>query len=223
MNKINIQILEEFKKNNRIYCRCKCICGNEFLARKDNIKSGHTTSCGCLSSRNGKNLLNKKFGHLTVIKKTDKRDIAGSIIWLCACDCSKKSFIEVDTHSLLSGATQSCGCLISKGEEKIASLLSQHNIPYIKQKTFQTCRFPESNYPAKFDFYVDNKYLIEYDGIQHFENIEFFNKKNYSAIREKDEFKTKWCEDNNIPLIRIPYTLLDTLSINDLLLKKEDD
>ena len=214
-------ILEEFKKNNRIYYKCECNCGKIFEARKDNIKSGHTTSCGCLSSKNGKNLLWKTFNHLTVIEKTNKRSSDGCIIWKCKCDCSDGSYIEVDTHSLLSGATQSCGCLTSKGEEKIASLLTQYNIPFVKQKTFETCKFPLSGYLAKFDFYVDNKYIIEFDGIQHFHSVEFFKNQNYASIKTRDDIKTNWCQDNNIPLIRIPYTMLDTLTIEDLLLKEE--
>ena len=214
-------ILEEFKKNNRTYCKCKCDCGKIFEARKDNIKSGHTTSCGCLSSKKGKNLLWKTFNHLTVIEKTNKRYMNGSIIWKCKCDCSNNSYIDVDTHSLLSGATQSCGCLKSKGEEKIAALLTEYNIPFVKQKTFKTCFFPATGYLAKFDFYVDNKYIIEFDGIQHFQSIDFFKNHNYSSIQTRDDIKTKWCKDNNIPLIRIPYTMINSLTIDDLLLKEE--
>ena len=69
---MSIIILENFKKNNRAYCKCQCECGKIFNARKDNIKSGHTSSCGCLSSRKGKNLLGKTFNHLTVVEKTNK-------------------------------------------------------------------------------------------------------------------------------------------------------
>lgn len=38
------------------------------------------------------------------------------------------------------------------------------NIPFETQKTFNDCYF-ESGWPAKFDFFVQNKYIIEYDGI----------------------------------------------------------
>ena len=34
-----------------------------------------------------------------------------------------------------------------------------------------------------------------------------------------DAIKTNWCLDNNIPLIRIPYTHLNKLCIEDLLLE----
>ena len=34
-----------------------------------------------------------------------------------------------------------------------------------------------------------------------------------------DLIKSKWCKENNIPLIRIPYTHFDNLCLNDLLLE----
>lgn len=50
--------------NRRIYYKCKCNrCGNEFVTRKDMLKSGHTTSCGCVKTawmHSGN--LNKKHG-----------------------------------------------------------------------------------------------------------------------------------------------------------------
>jgi hypothetical protein len=62
----------------------------------------------------------------------------------------------------------SCGCIASKGEEKISTWLKEHNIIFERQKTFSTCRDNESNYPLKFDFFINNKFLLEYDGITHF-------------------------------------------------------
>ena len=214
-------IIEEFRKNNRLYYKCKCICGTIFEARKDSIKSGHTRSCGCLSSRNGKNLLYHKFNHLTVIEKSNRRSANGGLFWECQCDCSRQTIIEVDAQSLITGRTQSCGCLCSKGEETIAQLLTIHNIPFEKQKTFSTCRFSDTNYPAKFDFFVNKQYIIEYNGIQHYQEVPFFNKTN-KHIKEKDIYKTNWCKENNIPLIRIPYSHLSQLTIDDLLLERSD-
>lgn len=69
---------------------------------------------------------------------------------------------------------------------------------------------------AKFDFYLpEYKILIEYDGAQHFEKEGhgFFTKEVLCKIKERDEYKTKWCQENNIPLIRIPYTEYENLSI----------
>ena len=47
---------------------------------------------------------------------------------------------------------------------EIEKILIKNNLSFEKQKTFEKCRFPDSNYLAKFDFYVENKYLIEFDG-----------------------------------------------------------
>ena len=41
--------------------------------------------------------------------------------------------------------TQSCGCLRSKGEEKIGQLLQKMNLNYIKEKTFSDCKNPQTN------------------------------------------------------------------------------
>ena len=90
-----------------------------------------------------------------------------------------------------------------------------------KEKTFETCRFPDSKALAKFDFYVNNKYLIEYDGIQHFQNDKTEHGWNTKEALEKrkqhDNFKNQWCKENKIPLIRIPYTHLKELCLEDLL------
>ena len=73
----------------------------------------------------------------------------------------------------------------------------------------------------RYDFFVDNRYLIEFDGIQHYQYNEnsWNNKEKFKKLQERDNFKTNWCLSNNIPLIRIPYTKYDSLCIEDLLLE----
>lgn len=73
----------------------------------------------------------------------------------------------------------------------------------------------------RFDFYVNNKYLIEYDGEQHFVQREkgWNDPEKLKATQERDNFKNNWCKENNISLIRIPYTHLKDLKIGDLLLE----
>ena len=111
----------------------------------------------------------------------------------------------------------------SVGEESIKNLLLKHNISFEEQKKFDTCRFPDTKYLAKFDFYIENKYLIEYDGEQHFyykNNPNTWNtEENYKKVIFNDNYKSNWCKENNIPLIRIPYTHLKELSLEDLLLE----
>ena len=216
-------------KNKKTYWKCRCDCGKEKEIRSDGLKSGSTKSCGCYKNnvliqsniqRQTLDLTNQNFGKLTALYATEKRSTDGRVIWKCQCSCG--NYIDVDTHALQQGKTSSCGCLKSKGELAIESLLKQNNISFIQQKTFDTCRFPDTLYNAYFDFYVDNKYLIEFDGEQHFyfkSNPHNWNtEENFKKTKEKDNYKNEWCKINNFPLIRIPYTHLNELSINDLLL-----
>ncbi len=54
------------------------------------------------------NLKNQKFGRLTVIKETKKRNSCEHVVWLCKCDCGE--IREISSHSLKSKNTTSCGC-----------------------------------------------------------------------------------------------------------------
>ena len=260
-----------------VWWNCQCECGNIKQIRTDHLKKGDTVSCGCKSKETlikynqeikANNLLGQKFGKLTVIEKTDKRN-SGAIVWKCKCECGKITYVRstslksgdvkscgcsqeiditnkhfgkliairkegpnkwlckcecgnekiIDKAPLLRGDINSCGCLkMSKGELKISYLLEKNKIPFEQEKIFLNCKFPNSNGYARFDFFVDNKYLIEYDGIQH-----FIKDSGYGAdlenIQKRDAFKNAWTKEKNIPLIRIPYTHYDDLCLEDLLLE----
>lgn len=207
------------RNNGQVVWKCLCDCGKIVEVCGNNL--GRTTfSCGCLrsdiSSQKTVDILGEKFGKLTVIEKTNKR--AGrDVIWKCKCDCG--GIAEVRGVYLRNGHTQSCGCIRSKGEEKISSILESNNIVFEREKTFDSCRFPDTNALVRFDFYISNKYIIEYDGRQHFIYGEGWNtKEHFTKTKEYDNYKDKWCKENNVPLIRIPYTRLKELKIEDLMI-----
>lgn len=79
--------------------------------------------------------------------------------------------------------------------------------------------FLDTNFPARFDFYVNEQYLIEYDGEQHFIDS-FYGTLN--KIQQRDKIKNSYCKQNNIPLIRIPYTHKENIVIEDLLLETSE-
>jgi 5-methylcytosine-specific restriction endonuclease McrA len=54
-------------------------------------------------------LVNKKFGKLTVVSQSKKRGNRGQIKWDCLCDCGNKH--TVTGESLRAGKSKSCGCL----------------------------------------------------------------------------------------------------------------
>ena len=104
----------------------------------------------------------------------------------------------------------------------MTNLLRSNNILYETQKTFETCRFLDTNALARFDCYItEKKYLIEFDGPQHFfaKGTDWNTEEKFQKTQEHDAYKNQWCRENGIPLIRIPYWKLDTLCIEDLMLE----
>lgn len=162
------------------------------------------------------NLLNQKFGKWTVLEKTGERTADGGIYWLCRCECGVLR--KVSSLSLRQGTSLSCGAHsnISKGNEKIKQILINANIPFVLEKKFKD-RKDKKELP--FDFYVDNKYLIEYDGIQHYDKESIYD---YEYTHNHDLIKNEWCKKNNIPLIRIPYWHFKEIELKDLILETSD-
>ena len=108
---------------------CQCSCGKIIKIRSSNLINGNTKSCGHKKIR--KNLLNQKFGLLTVIEDCGN-DEKGNSIWKCLCECGNIKIIK--GTNLVSGNTISCGCKkMSKGELKIKTILEENNIKYIQE------------------------------------------------------------------------------------------
>lgn len=105
------------KKYSCVHWTCQCDCGNIIDVAANNLKRGHTVSCGC---KRVLPYIGKKFGNLTVLEKTNEFVQHGSTkspLWKCQCDCGNIVLVRLD--SLTSGTTQSCGCLIEGKIEKM--------------------------------------------------------------------------------------------------------
>lgn len=117
---------------------------------------------------------------------------------------------------LLDGSVKSCGCIgKSAGEAIIEVILKEMSIDFQQQYTFNDC-ISNKNYPLYFDFAIfkNNKLhcLIEFQGQQHYEEIASFSE-TLADRAERDEIKRKYCKNNNISLIEIPYTDLNKINI----------
>ena len=199
-------------------------CGRIEKKNGSNLRSGHSSKCIKCSNKKSawdraiKDLRGQTFGLLTVIDYTDERASGGSVIWLCQCECG--NIKKIGANSLKTG-TMSCGCLNSRGEAKIIRLLLDNHIPFEVQKKFEDCINPQTNNNLIFDFFVDNKYIIEYDGEQHFQQSKsggWGSKIVLQEVQFRDNIKNQYCFNNNIPIIRIPYTHFNDLQIEDLML-----
>lgn len=94
-------------------------------------------------------------------------------------------------------------CNEPKGERLARLYLDKINFNYTTQKTFSNCRFKNL---LKFDLYVNDSFIIEFDGQQHFQSIEYFGGiEKYKKQVTKDIKKNLFCAVSNIPLLRISY------------------
>lgn len=111
------------------------------------------------------------------------------------------------------GGVRCLHCNTSKGEKQIYSYLRNANCEFEMQFKFEDCKNKKE---LPFDFAVFNKnkliLLIEYDGIQHFKEIEVFGGEiGLQKTLLRDSIKNTYCETNNIPLLRIPYWDFDNI------------
>jgi very-short-patch-repair endonuclease len=125
--------------------------------------------------------------------------------------CKEHGIFSQNIHKHLKGQ----GCpeckQNSKGEEYIKNYLERNQIKYIRQKSFDDCKYINR---LNFDFYLsDMNTCLEFDGLQHFEPVkEFGGEKEFDLILKRDECKNKWCIENKVNLIRIRFDEFDKIS-----------
>lgn len=194
----------------QVLWHCKCDCGKEVDISCARLRNGNTKSCGCrigMKQYNLKDEIGHQYGRLTVIERAG-RDKYGNALWKCKCECGNETIVA--GISLRYGNTTSCGCLKSKGETKIANILSEHQVDFQREFYFEDLYVDIK--PALFDFaiFINNKLhcLIEYQGIQHYNLSEFGR-----LQREvSDPLKKEYCKQHQIHLVEISY--LDFGKIN---------
>ena len=201
---------------------CKCKCGKMTIVKGASLRSGKTKSCGCYqkirtSEASTKDLVGQTIGNFTILESIIGTKGQERHKWRCRCNLCGNENAVIQTDNLRH--QESCGCLVeSKGCRKIKEILEQNNIPFIQEKRFSDLIFEDTKNPARFDFYVNDSYIIEYDGRQHFiqGNGVYDNKEKFTKTREHDKIKNNYCFQHDIPIIRIPYTELDNLTIEML-------
>ena len=73
----------------------------------------------------------------------------------------------------------------------------------------------------RYDFILldyNNPYrIIEFDGAQHEQPIDFFGGiENFKQLQRNDEIKNQYALSHNIPLVRIPYSKRNDITFEDL-------
>lgn len=118
-------------------------------------------------------------------------------------ECNKGHIFESSWNDFRNG-TRCPVCNNSKGEEAIRKFLESKNIEYIQEYRFNDCR---NKNPLPFDFYLpEYNICIEYDGRQHFEQVDWFGGiDGFKERKRNDNIKDNYCKVNGVHLIRIPY------------------
>ena len=99
-------------------------------------------------------------------------------------------------------------CRYHKNEAKIKFIFEEYfGLEFRKKSKIKT----NSGKLIELDGYNSSLQLaFEYDGIQHYKYVPFFHKNNIANFKIQqlsDSLKTKYCKENGIHLIRIPYTV----------------
>lgn len=109
--------------------------------------------------------------------------------------------------------------LSSRGEIKIHEVLRDADLDFKEEYSFPDLLSPGGN-PLRFDFCVfddagDIDFLIEYQGIQHYEPKSKFG--GIAGLRKQqmnDMKKREYCRDHGINLVLIPYWEEERINYN---------
>lgn len=200
--------------------RCRCECGVEKTIKRQFLLDGSIVSCGCYSreeksQRQLIDITGQRFGLLTVLSKSDYQGGDG-VYWNVRCDCGNEKVVS--GHAIRRGDIISCGCSKrSNGEMIIEQLLLENNLFYKSEYTF-------SDLPRlRYDFVIFDKNqnpirIIEYDGKQHFEPVDYFGgEKRFQQQITNDAIKNQYAFDHNIPIVRFPYTDIRGLTFDAIM------
>ena len=136
-----VEMLYRYNGGRHTHCRCVCDCGNEHVISADKLQKRKNVSCGCMSNyyriiNNRTNEIGNKYGRLTIV------DIDYNIkpsVAICECNCGE--IVRVSKADVVSGHTQSCGCLQSErasvvNEKDFSNIVSDAGV-IIKRKAYK--------------------------------------------------------------------------------------
>lgn len=130
--------------------------------------------------------------------------------------CQKQHTWETSIKSYFQHKSRCPYCKQSKGENTICYILDKNNINFVRQKTFDTCRYIQK---LRFDFYVpEYNLLCEFQGKQHYTPICFGKdkdfvraEKTFKISKQRDIIKKQWAIDNGYRFLEISYKEIDRI------------
>lgn len=198
----DIEIIGEYTgMDTEVKCR-NTTCGHVYTASPRNLLRG----TGCWECYGTKRKTTEEFID-EVEKLEEDYEIIGSYIndntKIAVEHLTCGTEYQVTPRNFLSG--RRCPfCKSSKGERYIEKVLIKYGVPFVREKGVLGL-YSDRGRPLRFDF-ITPLGVIEYNGIQHYEPIEFFGGvEGYKTLVKHDNRKKEFTEDKNIPLHIIHY------------------
>lgn len=213
------EVLSEYKNSKTPIKLLHKVCNQTYNPLPNNfvVKKQRCSYCAgnkSLTFTQIQDQLNKLDSDYIVIRpETVYKNIHSKVIMLHKT-CGKEYPVEANRFKHGDRCPYCCNIYtnMTDGEKVISDYLKEKNIPHKFQYIYY---YDKTNKRKKliFDFLVkfNNKtYIIEYDGIFHFEpryGIEKFKRQ-----QKLDKMKELFCSKNNIELLRIPYTEFNNIN-----------
>ena len=203
--------------NSRISMNYICSCGNQTKISLDNLRAGKK----CKKCWNKKQHAISKFSQSEVEKffansgciLLDKyTNTKIPVRYICVCGHESKT-----TFNSFKSGRRCKYCRQSRGEQAIELHLKTKGCKFEREYK-STCKNKKT---LAFDFAIETATglkLIEYQGRQHYEPVNFGSKKTdykeeFKKIQKRDIKKKEWCQKNDIPLLAIPYKEFKNINI----------
>ena len=228
-NNTECELISKEYKNAKTKLKLKCKCGKEFETTWDNFRNSKRHLCKSCSNT----LENRGKPSTYITKGVSKIPLEDVIKLVSSIGCEfVKRYTKEGTRSTIieficphhglqkvywTNLVKRKSCpqckeynrQNSKLTQKVEKFLIENNIQYIKEYKFEKCKDKRE---LPFDFYlVDKNIAIEVNGRQHYEKAYFGNCNDYVASKKleytqkHDLIKYKFCLENNIKLIYIPF------------------
>ena len=213
-------------KYGKTYWHCLCTCGEECDVQTSDLTMGKRKDCGhshdeYMHQIRTKDIVGNVYSYLEVTEMLPSVKINNKWRAMCRAKCLLcGNVIDIQKNYLISGDTKSCGCLKSVGERAILNYLIEHKIPYKRQYYFDDLKTDKDGI-CWFDFGILNddkslKFLIEYQGRQHYEELPGPWNFGQYAREVTDPLKRKYCAERNIQLYEIKYDADITEELNKI-------
>ncbi|WWT40506.1 hypothetical protein [Staphylococcus phage PT94] len=211
LKKDNCILLSEYKNKRTSVMVVHTDCGNIFYDNSSCIISRFSTCPFCYrnpravsSGKQFKDYVDKIEGYTLLSEYIDSK----KKVKMKHEECG--TVFSISPNKFKSKGQRCPNCIISLGEEKVKEFLDSKNIFYYREKTLEDML---SIGKLRFDFYLPEENIaIEFNGGQHYKSIEFFGgDEEFKNIQRRDTDKKKYCVENNITYIEVPFNQKDVI------------